>query len=73
MGRLVEGRWEDVWYDTKLNKGKFVRQSAAYRNWITATGEPGPRGEGGFEAEVSAIPLRQIGATDVQYAWPVGV
>ena len=29
MGRLVDGKWEDVWYDNKSTKGKFVRQSAA--------------------------------------------
>ena len=57
MGQLVDGKWEDVWYDTKSTKGKFVRQSAAYRNWITASGEPGPSGEGGFEAELGRYHL----------------
>jgi putative glutathione S-transferase len=51
MGRLVEGEWQDVWYDTKSTKGKFVRQSSAFRNWITADGTAGPSGEGGFKAE----------------------
>jgi len=51
MGQLVEGRWEDVWYDTKSTKGKFARQSAAFRNWITPSGEPGSSGDGGFNAE----------------------
>lgn len=57
MGQLVEGKWQDVWYDTKSTKGKFVRQSAAFRNWITASGEPGPSGEGGFKAEVGRYHL----------------
>jgi len=57
MGQLVEGRWEDVWYDTKSTKGKYVRQSAAFRNWITASGEPGPGGEGGYKAEVGRYHL----------------
>lgn len=57
MGQLVEGKWEDVWYDTKSTKGKFVRQSAAFRNWITASGEPGPGGEGGFQAELGRYHL----------------
>ena len=57
MGQLVEGKWEDVWYDTKSTKGKFVRQSAAFRNWITADGEPGPSGEGGFTAEANRYHL----------------
>ena len=57
MGQLVEGKWEDVWYDTKSTKGKFVRQSAVFRNWITASGEPGPSGERGFKAEVGRYHL----------------
>jgi len=52
MGQLVDGKWEDVWYDTKSTKGKYVRKSAAFRNWITAYGEAGPSGKGGFKAEV---------------------
>jgi len=50
MGKLVDGQWHDVWYNTKDNDGKFVRQDAVFRNWITADGSPGPSGEGGFEA-----------------------
>ncbi|MGY5614047.1 glutathione S-transferase family protein [Vibrio brasiliensis] len=34
MGKLVEGVWHDVWYDTKSNNGKFVREDAGFRNWI---------------------------------------
>ena len=34
MGKLVEGVWHDVWYDTKSNGGKFVREDAGFRNWI---------------------------------------
>lgn len=51
MGLLVDGRWVDQWYDTEGNAGRFVRQASQYRNWITADGSPGPRGEGGFAAE----------------------
>ncbi len=57
MGQLVEGQWEDVWYDTKSTHGKFVRQSAAFRNWVTVTGEPGPTGDGGFQAQVGRYHL----------------
>ena len=28
MGKLVEGVWHDVWYDTKSSGGKFVREDA---------------------------------------------
>ncbi|WP_273980688.1 glutathione S-transferase family protein [Vibrio parahaemolyticus] len=34
MGKLVEGIWQDVWYDTKSSGGKFVREDAGFRNWI---------------------------------------
>ncbi|CAM2063859.1 Glutathione S-transferase family protein [Sulfidibacter corallicola] len=51
MGLLVDGEWRDQWYATKKTKGRFVRESAQFRNWITADGAPGPSGEGGFNAE----------------------
>ncbi|PZU90577.1 MAG: glutathione-dependent reductase [Chelatococcus sp.] len=51
MGLLVDGRWQDQWYDTGKSGGRFVRQDAAYRNWVTPDGAPGPSGEGGFAAE----------------------
>jgi len=51
MGLLVEGEWVDQWYDTEKHGGRFVRESAQFRNWITADGSAGPEGEGGFEAE----------------------
>ncbi|HDY7487525.1 TPA: glutathione S-transferase family protein [Vibrio vulnificus] len=34
MGKLIEGVWHDVWYDTKQTKGKFVREDAGFRDWI---------------------------------------
>ncbi|MBM7036733.1 glutathione S-transferase family protein [Vibrio ulleungensis] len=34
MGKLVNGAWHDVWYDTKSSKGKFVREDAGFREWI---------------------------------------
>jgi putative glutathione S-transferase len=51
MGLLVNGKWRDVWYDTASTGGRFVRKDAAFRNWITADGAPGPSGSGGFKAE----------------------
>lgn len=51
MGLLVEGSWHTDWYDTKSTGGKFVRKDASFRNWVTADGEPGPSGVGGFKAE----------------------
>jgi putative glutathione S-transferase len=51
MGLLVDGEWQDKWYDTKSTKGKFERSEAKFRNWVTADGSAGPSGEGGFAAE----------------------
>ncbi|MDY0884716.1 glutathione S-transferase family protein [Dongia soli] len=51
MGMLVEGKWHDVWYDTKSTGGHFERKASSFRNWVTADGSAGPSGEGGFKAE----------------------
>lgn len=51
MGQLVDGRWTTEWYDTKSTGGAFKRTTAAYRNWVTADGSPGPTGQGGFAAQ----------------------
>ena len=51
MGQLVNGQWDDSWYDTKETGGRFVRSRQAFRNWVTPDGSPGPSGEGGFAAE----------------------
>ena len=51
MGQLVDGVWHDVWYETKTSGGAFVRDSAKFRNWITADGSAGPTGDAGFKAE----------------------
>lgn len=50
MGLLIDGQWHDQWYDTGKD-GRFQREQAKRRNWITADGSPGPSGEGGFQAE----------------------
>jgi len=57
MGLLVEGVWKTDWYDTSRTGGEFVRDTAKFRNWITADGAPGPSGEGGFRAEAGRYHL----------------
>jgi putative glutathione S-transferase len=64
MGKLVDGVWHDQWYDTKSTGGRFVRKDAAFRNFITRDGRPGPTGQGGFEAEAGRYHLY------VSYACP---
>tara|TARA_R110002094_G_scaffold35997_4_gene48462 strand:+ start:2074 stop:3048 length:975 start_codon:yes stop_codon:yes gene_type:complete len=51
MGLLVDGKWQDQWYETKNSGGKFERSAAKFRNWITADGSAGPSGTDGFKAE----------------------
>jgi putative glutathione S-transferase len=50
MGLLIDGVWQDQWYDTKSTGGRFIRKDSHFRNWVTADGSPGPSGEGGFAA-----------------------
>mgnify|MGYP001627859413 CR=1 FL=1 len=51
MGLLVDGEWKDQWYDTDKTGGKFEREAARFRNWITTDGSRGPDVQGGFAAE----------------------
>jgi putative glutathione S-transferase len=51
MGLLVDGVWQDQWYDTAVSGGRFERQASKFRNWVTPDGDPGPSGQGGFRAE----------------------
>ncbi len=51
MGLLVNGVWQDQWYDTKSTGGRFERTVTGFRNWITPDGAAGPSGEPGFAAE----------------------
>ncbi|MFN3930997.1 MAG: glutathione S-transferase family protein [Brevundimonas sp.] len=50
MGQLVDGEWrsDEVFADAD---GRFKRKESRFRNRVTANGEPGPDGEGGFRAE----------------------
>ncbi|MBA3562632.1 MAG: glutathione S-transferase family protein [Gammaproteobacteria bacterium] len=50
MGLLVNGKWQDRWYDTSKWGGRFERQAASFRHWITPDGSPGESGAGGFPA-----------------------
>tara|TARA_R110002012_G_scaffold49936_4_gene129303 strand:- start:799 stop:1773 length:975 start_codon:yes stop_codon:yes gene_type:complete len=64
MGLLVDGVWQDQWYDTKSSGGKFERSAAKFRNWITADGAAGPSGDADFKAETGRYHLY------VSYACP---
>ena len=40
MGLLVDGQWQDRWYENN-GDGEFQREQAQRRDWITADGTPG--------------------------------
>ena len=46
MGLLVDGKWQDKWYDTESTGGRFKRQVSSFRKQVTADGS----GDG-FKAE----------------------
>lgn len=35
MGLLVDGKWQDKWYDTKDSDGKFERQASQFRHTLS--------------------------------------
>jgi putative glutathione S-transferase len=51
MGLLVDGKWHDVWYDTKASQGRFVRSESQFRNFVTRDGAAGATGQAGFRVE----------------------
>lgn len=50
---LVNGIWTKDWnpVQSKDEKGRFVRQTSSFRNWVTPDGSAGPTGEAGFKAK----------------------
>jgi glutathionyl-hydroquinone reductase len=50
---LINGQWSTDRFrvQTTDESGRFVRQVAGFRCWVTPDGAPGPSGEGGFAAE----------------------
>ncbi len=51
MGLLVNGRWQDQWYDTRKTGGKFQREQSQFHGWVSMDGSQGPDGQTGFVAE----------------------
>ncbi|MDF1598611.1 glutathione S-transferase family protein [Mesorhizobium sp. YIM 152430] len=51
MGLLVDGKWQDKWYDTSKTGGRFERSQSQWRDFVTADGEPAEGRTRGFKAE----------------------
>lgn len=50
MGLLVDGQWQDRWYENN-GKGEFQREQAQRRGWVTVDGAPGPDGRPAVQAQ----------------------
>ena len=64
MSLLIKGQIQEDWFDKVSDDGEYVRKDSQFRNWITADGQAGLSGEGGFEAESNRYHLY------VSYACP---
>ena len=53
MGRLVDGVWQDQWYDTKSTGGRFERPATVFRGTVTAGGGEFPAEPGRYHLYVS--------------------
>ena len=51
MGLLVDGKWQDRWYDTNSSGGRFERSQSQWRDWVTVDGKPAEGRSRGFKAE----------------------
>jgi putative glutathione S-transferase len=51
MGHMMNGKWVNDDRIPADARGHFVRADSQFRSWITAEGNPGPSGSGGFRAE----------------------
>ncbi|HBM09006.1 MAG TPA: glutathione-dependent reductase, partial [Pseudomonas sp.] len=50
MGLLVDGQWQDRWYENS-NDGEFQREQAQRRDWVTTDGSPGPDNRPAVQAQ----------------------
>ncbi|WP_413207518.1 glutathione S-transferase family protein [Rhodospirillum sp. A1_3_36] len=54
MGLLVDGQWQDKWYDTSKTGGRFQRQDSAFRDRVSSDGStPFPAEPGRYHLYVS--------------------
>ncbi|MEM8836919.1 MAG: glutathione S-transferase family protein [Pseudomonadota bacterium] len=56
---LVDGKWRGKFdpVQAKDDKGRFIRQTSSFRNWVTTDGSAGPTGDAGFKAEADRYHL----------------
>jgi putative glutathione S-transferase len=47
MGLLVDGEWQDQWYETKSTGGRYVRKDSTFRDWVRRDGSTAFQPEAG--------------------------
>jgi putative glutathione S-transferase len=47
MGLLVDGKWQDQWYETKSTGGRYVRKDSTFRDWVRRDGSTAFQPEAG--------------------------
>ncbi|MFC5386115.1 glutathione S-transferase family protein [Aquamicrobium segne] len=57
MGLLVDGKWQDRWYDTSKSGGRFERSQSQWRDVVTVDGASAPGRTRGFKAEAGRYHL----------------
>lgn len=57
MGLLIDGQWQGRPVDTASTGGRFQREEATFRDWLTADGSAGPDGQAGHKAEAGRYRL----------------
>jgi len=57
MGQLVDGRWQTGTAGAADDDGRFKRDDAAFRHWLSADGAPGPEGQPGHPAQAGRYRL----------------
>lgn len=57
MGQLVDGRWQTGTAGAAGEDGRFQREEATFRHWLSADGAAGPGGEPGHQAEAGRYRL----------------
>ena len=67
MGLLVEGKWQDRWYETQSSGGRFIRTPPAFRRQIAADGSADfPAVSGRYHLYVAyACPWARLATTRV--------
>ena len=55
MGKLIDGVWKDVWYDTERTGGRFRREQSRFRNWVTTDGSAGTERQRRFRGRAGPL------------------